>query len=280
MPFSERKRTMKIVVGVDLEGITGVVSKEHTARDGRLYGEAVELMAGDINATVDGLLAAGADDIVIWDNHGGSLNAPMAKLHGGARYIRGVAANSLRWAELDRDTDALILLGYHAKAGTLYGVLEHTMSSASWARLKVNGTEVGEIAIDGALAGAVGVPVIMASGCDKLCAEAVDVFGPDIVTVCVKKGLARHGATCLPPQQTRELLKQGAAEAVGRIGKVKPLDLGSPAVIEMMYKHTDHADAADLRCFDGRRIDGYTVQWTADDFIKWYGFTMDNLPPQ
>ena len=271
---------MKVVVGVDLEGITGVVSREHTARDGRLYGEAVELMAGDINATVEGLIEAGVEDIVVWDNHGGSLNAAMSKLHGGARYFRGVAANNVRWAELDDKTDALILLGYHAKAGTLHAVLEHTMSSASWLRMKVNGREVGEIAIDGALAGALGIPVIMASGCDKLCAEAVDVFGDDIVTACVKIGLARHGATCLPPEKTRALLKQSAIEAVGRIGKVKPLDLGSPAVVELAFKHTEHADAADLRSFDGHRIDGYTVQWTGSDFPSWYGFSTGNPPPR
>ncbi len=270
---------MKVMMGVDMEGITGIVSREYVSRDGRLYAEGVRLMAGDINAAVQGLLDGGADEVVVWDNHASSLNAPFPALHPGATYRRGTSANGIRWVGLDEGFDGLVLLGYHAKAGTLHAVLEHTMSSASWCRLSVNGREIGEIGIDGALAGAVGVPVIMVSGDDKLCAEGRDLFGPDLVGVCVKHAHARHGATCLPPEKSAELIRAGAAQAAKRIGRVKPLDLGSPAVVELTYKHTDHADSADLRVFDGRRIDGYTVRWTCPDFAAWMGFTAKSPPP-
>jgi D-amino peptidase len=270
---------MKIMMGVDLEGITGVVSREHTAVAGRLYGRAVELMVGDINAAVAGLIGAGADEIIVWDNHAGSFNAPFAKLHPGAKYLRGSGPNRLRWPFLDEGVDGLILLGYHAKAGTAHAVLEHTMSSASWLRLTVNGRQIGEIGIDGALAGAVGVPVIMVSGDDKLCAEGSELFGPELVSVCVKHARSRHGALCLSPQRSADLIRSGAVEAVKRIDKVPPLDLGSPAVVELAFKHTDHADAADLRAFEGRRVDGYTVQWTCPDFATWMGSTERLLPP-
>ncbi len=270
---------MKVMMGVDMEGITGICNRDQTSAGSRLYGEGIELMAGDINAAVAGLVDAGVSEIVVWDNHAGSFNAPLLKLHPAARYRRGGSANGLRWQGLSEDFDGLILLGYHAKAGTLQAVLEHTMSSASWFRLTVNGREIGEIGIDGALAGAVGVPVIMASGDDKLCAEATELFGQGLVAVCVKQGHGRHAATLLPPEKSAELIRAGAAEAVKRIGRVKPLDLGSPAVVELTFKHTEHADGADLRVFDGRRIDGYTVRWTCPDFPAWMGFTMKNPPP-
>ncbi len=270
---------MKIMMGVDLEGITGVMSREHTGRGERRYAEAVELMAGDINAAVEGLLAGGADDVLVWDNHGGALNAPFAKLHGGARYVRGSGGNGVRWRGMDDSVDGLVLLGYHAKAGTHAAVLEHTMSSASWLHLTVNGRQIGEIGIDGALAGAVGVPVIMVSGDDKLCAEAKDLFGDGVTAVCVKQAHARHGAICLPPEQSAKLLREGAADAARNIGRTQPLDLGAPAVVELAFKHTDHADSADLRFFNGRRLDGYTVQWTCPDFTAWMGFTEMNAPP-
>ena len=271
---------MKIMMGVDLEGITGVATREHTTPEGRLYGEAIELMVGDINAAVQGLVDAGADEIVVWDNHMASYNAPFAKLHPAATYRRGSAANNLRWAGLDDSFSGLILLGYHAQAGTLHAVLEHTMSSQSWFRLTVNGRPIGEIAIDGASAAAVGVPVIMVSGDDKLCAEAKALFGPAIEAVCVKTGHARHGAMCLPPAKSAELLRAGAARAVANAGQCKRLDLGSPAVIELTFKHTDHADSQDLSRFDGRRIDGYTVRWTAPSLVEWLGYTMKNPPPR
>lgn len=270
---------MKIMMGVDMEGITGITCRDQTSTDGRLYGEGMELAVGDVNAAVAGLTDAGVHEIVVWDNHAGSFNHYLPRLDGRASYRRGTSANGVRWAGMDGSFDGLILLGYHARAGTLHGVLEHTMSSANWFRLTVNGREVGEVGIDGALAGAVGVPVIMATGCQKLCAEVAELLGPDTVTVAVKKGHARHGATCLPPERTAKLIRAGAAEAVKRIGKVKPLDLGAPAVVELTYKHTEHADAADLRVFDGRRVDGYTVRWTCPDFVSWMGFTAANPPP-
>ncbi len=271
---------MKIMMGVDMEGITGITCREQTMPGDRMYAEGVELAIGDVNAAVAGLVAAGVDEIVVWDNHYRSFNHLLPKLHPAASYRRGGGANNLRWAGLDESFDGLVLLGYHAMAGTLHGVLEHTMSSGSWFGLTVNGRAIGEAGMDGALAGAVGAAVIMTSGCEKLCAETRDLFGPDLVTVAVKKGHARHGATCLPPEKTAGMIREGAAEAVKRIGKVKPLDLGSPAVVELTYKHTEHADGADLRLFDGRRIDGYTARWTCPDFAAWMGFTAANPPPE
>lgn len=270
---------MRIVMGVDMEGITGICCREMTMHEGRFAAEGVELMIGDINAAVAGLVDAGVDDIAVWDCHWMSFNVPLTKLHPAARYMRGGAPNNLRWPLLEEGVDGMILLGYHARAGTLHAVLEHTMSSESWHRLRVNGREIGEVGIDASLAGSMGVPVIMVSGDDKLCAEARELLG-DIVAVEVKQGLARHGAVCLPPARTAELLRAGAREAVGRIGRVKPLDLGSPVEVELTHKHTWQADAVDLRHGNGRRVDGYTVRWTCPDLPSWWGYTMRNPPPR
>jgi D-amino peptidase len=273
---------MRIMMGVDMEGITGICSQDHTDKaEGRNYAEGCRLAVGDVNAAVAGLADAGVEEVVVWDNHSSSFNHDLTELSPAASYRRGGTRNGLRWHGLrggEEGFDGLILLGYHAKAGTLGGVLEHTMSSREWFRLKINGVECGEMAIDGALAGAVGVPVIMVSGCDKACAEAREVFGPDVVTVEVKKGYGRHGALCLPPEVTAKMLRQAAYEATGCLDKVQPLDLGSPAEIELTYKHTWLADQANLTAFEGRRVDGYTCRWTAPDFPTWWGFTEANPP--
>lgn len=270
---------MQVVVAVDMEGITGICCREQTTPGDALYAEGCELMAGDINAVVEGLAESGVDDIVVWDCHYRSFNVRLPPLHPAARYLRGSPANNVRLPLVDRSTAGVILLGYHAMAGTKHAVLEHTMSSMSWFRLGVNGRAIGEIAYDAALAGAAGVPVIMVSGDDKACAEARSFLGVGLTTVCVKQGLARHGAVLLPPAKTRELLREGAGKAVKRLGRVKPFRFRAPAVIELTFKHTEHADAADLRPFKGRRLDGYTVQWTAPNFAAWNGFTAANPPP-
>lgn len=270
---------MKIVVAVDMEGLTGICCREQTDPADRLFAEGAELMAGDINAVVEGLKDAGVDDIVVWDCHGRSFNVGLPPLHPAARYLRGRAANGLRLPAVDRHTDGVILLGYHAMAGTLHAVLEHTMSSASWFRLRVNGRAIGEIAYDAALAGEAGVPVLMVSGDDKACAEARAFLGRGVTTVCVKQGLARHAALLLPPAKTRELLRQGAVSAVKYRRRVKPFRFRKPAIIELTYKHTEHADGADLRPFGGCRVDGYTVRWRAPSFADWHGFTARRPPP-
>jgi D-amino peptidase len=270
---------MRIVVFVDMEGITGICCREQTEPGQALYAEGCDLMVGDMNAVVQGLVDAGVDDIVVWDCHGRSFNVGLPPLHPAARYMRGSSANGLRGPRLDGGADGLILLGYHAMAGTLHAVLEHTMSSTSWFRLAVNGRAIGEIAYDAALAGDVGVPVIMVSGDDKACAEAHAFLGRAITTVCVKEGLARHAAVLIPPARTAEMLREGARQAVTNRQRAKPFRFSRPAVVELTHKHTEQADAADLRPFKGRRLDGFTVQWTAPGFPEWHGFTMRRPPP-
>lgn len=262
---------MKIIVAVDMEGITGICCREQTVPGDALYAEGCDLLAGDINAVVEGLVEAGVDDIVVWDCHGRSFNARLPALHPAACYLRGGEPNGKRLSIVDKKTDGVILLGYHAMAGTLHAVLEHTMSSASWFRLRVNGREIGEIAYDAALVGEVGVPVLMVSGDDKTCAEARAFLGDQVTAICVKQGLARHAAVLLPPEKTRVLLRQGAIQAVKRLGAVKPFRFRKPTVVELTFKHTEAADGADLRCFKGRRLDGYTVQWCASNFSVWHG---------
>jgi D-amino peptidase len=269
---------MRIAVAVDMEGITGICCREQTLPGESLYAEGCDLMAGDINAVVEGLVDAGVDDIVVWDCHSRSFNARLPGLHPAARYLRGSAANGLRLPIVDAATDGVILLGYHAMAGTLHAVLEHTMSSESWFRLRVNGRAIGEIAYDAALAGAVGVPVLMVSGDDKACAEARDFLAPGVTTVCVKQGLARQAAVLVPPARTRALLRKGAHRAATRPGRAQPFRFRAPATVELTFKHTGQADTADLRPFRGRRLDGYTVQWTAPSFADWHGFTTKNPP--
>lgn len=271
---------MRIAVSVDMEGITGICCPQQIQPGEPLFAEGSELMAGDINAVVEGLVDAGVDDIVVWDCHGRSFNARLPALHPAARYMRGGAANGLRWPIATADTDGVILLGYHAMAGTLHAVLEHTMSSQSWFRLTVNGRAIGEIGYDAALAGEMGVPVIMVTGDDKACSEARSFVRPGLTTVCVKEGLSRHCAVLLPPARTKALLRAGAARAVKQLGRAKPFRFRKPAVVELTYKFVNDADQADLRPFKGRRLDGYTVQWTAPSFAAWHGFTAKNQPPR
>jgi len=211
---------------VDMEGISGVVVRGHVTRGDRLYPAGRKFMTWDVNACVEGCFAGGADAVVVRDGHGGwGENVIWDQLDPRAEYFLGEGPKCSIF-ETD-DYDATILLGTHSMAGTPEGILEHTMSSARWQNLWLNGRKTGEIGTTAYQAGERGIPLIMVSGDDKACAEAQE-FVPGIYTACVKYGLACEGGRLLSAQKAHELITRTATEAVQNIGKVQPVKLDPP----------------------------------------------------
>jgi D-amino peptidase len=162
---------MKIYIAADMEGVGGVMLPEQLKRGTAEYAEARNLLTGEVNAAVDGAFDGGATEVIVKDAHGSGFNIIASELDSRARLVQG-SSLPVRFAGLDADTSGLILLAYHAMAGTLAAVCDHTMSSVAWFRYELCGKEVGETAIDAAWAGCFGVPLILVTGDDKVCAEA------------------------------------------------------------------------------------------------------------
>lgn len=262
---------MRVYISCDMEGATGICCRQQTAKGDPYYAEGRRLLTGDVNAVIEGAIEGGADEIIIADAHDGSFNLLPEELHSAARVIYGVPQSGPRFAYLDEDTDVMFLVAYHARAGTLAATLEHTMSSMSWHSVRVNGEEIGEVGIDAALAGSVGVPVVLVTGDDKVCEEAEDLLGP-IETAVVKRGLNRHRAVCLPPAESRPLLKEAACNALALQSQITPLSFGSPVEVMITYKHTEHADSASWAgAIETERLDGYTIRLHFKTFADWYG---------
>lgn len=261
---------MKVYIAADMEGATGVCSREQCSKSSSYYDEGRKLLISDVNAAIEGALAGGADEIIVADMHDGSFNLSHPDVHSAASVIYGVPHDGPRYPFLDESVDVMFLIAYHAKAGTHWGTLEHTMSSRNWFRVTANGTEIGEVGIDAALAGSVGVPVTLVTGDDKVCAEAQRLLGP-IETVAVKKGLGRHRALCLPMEQTKALIREAAQRAVSLGDQIEPLSFGSPVEVVTTYKHTELADGTHLESPSERRVDGYTVARSYERFADWYG---------
>ena len=128
--------------------------------------------------------------------------------------------------------DGLILLGYHAMAGTPAGILEHTMSSKEWQNFWMNGKKAGELAIDAGIAGDHGVPLIMVSGDDKTCGEA-RAFFKDVVTVQVKKGFDVEGGQMLSLERAHALIREGAERACREHRRFKPYKVKKPVTFRL-----------------------------------------------
>jgi len=160
------------------------------------------------------------------------------------------------------DCDGVILLGYHAMAGTDGGVLEHTMTSEGWQNFWLNDKPHGEIGIDAAIAGDYGKPIIMVSGCNHACAEASALL-PDVVTAEVKKGLSVYGAKLLLKDAAHALIRERAAQAVKKAPHIKPYSVQKPLTARLEMTERGFLPHSHLRP-NMRIINSRTYEVTAN----------------
>jgi len=261
---------MKIYISVDMEGISGINGPEYVMRDGRWYAAGQRLMTADANAAVRGAFDGGADEVIVMDAHGLSGNILAEELDPRALLLAGTP-HQPRFPFLDESVDGLFLVGYHAMAGTLGANLEHTMNSASWHKFCINDRPCGELGLDAELAAECGVPVVMVSGDDKLCEEALAWLGP-IETAMTKQGLGRQSALCLSPAYGQNRVYAAARRAVERLAELEPFTLPetpSPVRVAITYKMVPDADKANVA--GTKRLDGYTVETTYARLSDMYG---------
>ncbi|UCH93259.1 MAG: M55 family metallopeptidase [Candidatus Aminicenantes bacterium] len=265
------KAPLKVFISVDMEGIWGVVHYEQTYSDSSGYSEARKWMAEDVNAVVEGLLEAGAVEIVVNDSHGGMRNIIADLLHPKASLISGTPKPLAMMAGIDNSFDACIFIGYHAKAGTASAILDHTISGGSVRAIKINGIEMPELGLNGAIAGYFNVPVIMISGDDQTCKQAKSILGNEIVTVAVKEGLGRYAAKLLPAGEARRRLQESAKQALLKRNKIPPFKLKPPFNIELEFLKSSQVEMP-LLVPQVKRISPRAVAFSSNDFLE--GFNL------
>jgi D-amino peptidase len=229
---------MNVLIMTDLEGISCVDSIEQMSGDG--YKFACERLMLDLNAAVEGAIEGGAKNVYVVDGHAKGSNFIYEMLD---KRAKAVKLDEYHPMLQNREIDAYMKIGCHAMAGTLNGFLDHTMSSATWYNLFINGRKCGEIALGAMYVGAYGVPTVMVSGDEAACMEARDFLG-DIVTVPVKYGIGRNKACCRPSDEAISMIREGAKNAMGLIGKTHPLKPVLPAEIILEYCRSDYCDEA------------------------------------
>ncbi len=151
---------MRIFISVDMEGISGVEKVEEIFRGMPAYQTFRQIMAGDVNAAVQGAIDGGAADIVVADSHGYMCNIRPKDLSQRARLRSGMKRVLCQFKGFSHRFDAAFFVGYHSKAGTADGILSHTWIPA-FKDVRVNGLSVGEYGLNGYLVGSFGVPVIL-----------------------------------------------------------------------------------------------------------------------
>jgi len=257
---------MKFVIGVDLEGAACVVgSPGGSLNDSRNLAFAKLQATREADATARALFDAGATQVIVWDNHDGSLNLDYDRLDPRCDIALGVGFPH-RWPGLDETFAGVVFIGYHAMDNTPDAVIAHTFSSAGYQWMKVNGVEVGELAIDAAIAGAAGVPLIFCAGDDKAVAEAARFF-PDIETVATKTAYGWNAAVSRHPERAVRDIYDGVRRACTRLPDFQPFTFAGepPLRFEIRYKRLEQVEAACRPPGHGRRVDAYTVTWELAD---------------
>ena len=234
---------MKIFVAVDMEGTTGLERLEEIFRGLPGYDTFRQVMAGDANAVVQGAIEGGATEVVVSDSHGYMCNIHPDDIHPGVQLRRGQLQRTWCQAKgLEGDCDAVIMIGFHAKAGTEDGILAHTWITG-FRDVRVNGDSVPEPSLNTLLAGDMGVPVVMLSGDDYVGAQSRPVLG-DIEYVQTKKSVGFFEGDHLPIDRTRKLLRETAKKAVMSARKRDPVVLKGPVTIEVDVSADAVQDAA------------------------------------
>jgi len=260
---------VRVHVISDMEGVAGIVRWQQVSSGEDMYEEGRRLYTEEINAAVRGAKAAGATEVVVMDCHGAgkghmfnSLIPDM--LHADCEYV--VQDEWTAYTEfLERGCDAAVFIGMHARAGTLDGVMNHTVSGRSWNNLSFNGTLVGETGINAALCGTWGCPVVLVTGDEAVCREARELLGDGLRTVAVKRGLGAKSARHVAPLRARELIEEATRDALIARHEMQPYDPGRPCEIRVEYKLTGVVEKL-RRVPDVEIVDARTVVARGDDW--------------
>jgi D-amino peptidase len=259
---------MKIYISFDIEGVSGITDISDTDVESPNFSKARTLSTRDVNAAIEGALAGGATDIVVYDGHGwGRRNLLHEGLHPKAKLLKGrVSTEWLNMAGFFSDSfDAVFFIGWHARPSSP-GILSHCLNSRVFTAWRVNGTLVGEPELAAALAGQHNVPLVLFTGDDCSCKE-VKSWCPDCECVVTKYALDRFSAICLSKETTYELIREGAERALKRKDEIKPFRFKMPVRVEAdtLFDHTARA----IALIPGvEQISPLTVAFESDNYVE------------
>jgi D-amino peptidase len=199
---------VRVALSIDMEGVSQLTDvREISAVFDEYWDTGRIKLHADVVAAAEGLLAGGADEVVILDNHasGNPVNLDGLPLPEGAR-LEGWHTVELR----DRGVDAQLQVGYHARGG-IDGFLSHTYCPG--VRLRVAGELISES--HGRAWGA-GIPLLGIIGNDEHASTLGSLSGTPYLVVQDSVGRAR-GVPHYEPDEGYEHVRAFARDALQNI---------------------------------------------------------------
>lgn len=264
--FAQPSEDLKVHISADMEGISGVASSDDANRDGKDYDYFRQMMTREVNAAIEGALASGATEVVVRDAHSSARNLVPELLNENALLLRAWSGGPKMMMEgLDESFDAVIFIGYHAKAGTPNSVLGHTFKGNDIVDVSINGISLTEAGINSLIAGYYGVPVVFVAGDRALCEQTKALLG-SVETVAVKEGIG-SAALCLHPELARKRIRAGVENALHRLESYQPFVMDPPYTLKITYK--DESSAYEGSTFPGAKRSGdWAITFEGDDLME------------
>ncbi len=257
---------LRVYISVDMEGIAGVVTGDQLGPQGFEYERFRGFMTNEALAAIEGARAAGATEFVVSDSHGNGESLLIEKFPSDVTIVRSWPRPLAMMQGLDESFAAAIFVGYHSSTTNPAGVRAHTMSSATFADLRLNGVSVPEAGLNAAIAGHFGVPVAMISGDDAIVKEASAML-PGIETATVKWNYGFHSARTLTPEAACALIREAARKAIGRAKEFRPYTVAEPVTLDLRFKNYRPAEL--LAYLPGiERTDAHAIRFRGRDILE------------
>ena len=258
---------IRVLVLHDMEGLAGQDDPKTFDYGNDEYPHGQELLVGDVNAVIDGLFAGGATEVHVVDGHGSGNPEPdilSDRLDDRATQVfRDESFDAYVDLVEPGAYDAVAVVGMHAKTGS-GGFASHTYTLGM--DLIVNGKSITETEFVGLSWGRVDVPVIFASGDDRL-AEDLQAM-PWIEYATVKEATSASTAIPRPLDEARADMRAGAQRAVENLGTAKVMKIVTP--ITATLRVVPPASLERLENFPGIDYSDNSVTFAASDLGEMY----------
>jgi D-amino peptidase len=243
----QQPRALKVFISVDMEGLAGVVASADVSPSGPDYPHFRAIMAGETNAAIEGAFRAGATDVLVRDSHGDKRNLLPSDVDPRARLLRGQSSGPKNMMEgIDSTFDAVVFIGYHAKAGTPNAILEHT-STGNVVDFSINGVSLPEGGYNALTAGLYGVPVVFIAGDRAVVDQVRALLGP-IGAVAVKEEIG-DASLGMSPKRAQDEIRRGVEQAIRDRARARVYKLAAPytMVLKVKQERPLHPGAHKLR---------------------------------
>ena len=255
---------MKVYISADMEGITGVTHWDEVDQQKNPYPKFQKQMSLEVAAACIGAKKGGATEVWVKDAHASGRNILPEYLPVGVRLIRGWSGHPYSMVqELDYSFDALIMIGYHSRAGQGGNPLAHTMSSSKIDSIYLNDMQTSEFLLHAYVAAKHKVPIVFLSGDVGLCEEVLKII-PTISTHATMIGIG-DSTISIHPKESVEQIQSKVAISLKKDLSNSLLEVPKSFEIKIRFNKAQNAYSAS-HYLGAKQVDPKTVALVVNDY--------------